>query len=647
MNTQPESQGCCSCHAGSKSNANPVLCLNFKQEVLPIFGVIILAGTGLIFQRQLQATPYFIGEYLIFLSAYLLSGWRVLRQAGKNMIKGRIFDENFLMTVATLGAIAIHQLPEAVAVMLFYQIGEFFQNLAVTRSRRSIKSLLEIRPDTAHLKINETFKTVSPEIVKVGDIILVKPGEKIPLDGEIIEGRSQVDTSALTGEAVPRTVNVGETVLAGMMNLTGVLTLEVSQVFSESSISKIFNLVENASSKKAKTEKFITRFAQSYTPIVVCLSLVVALFPPLFLPNTSFKTWIYRALVLLVISCPCGLVISIPLSYFGGIGAAAKRGILVKGATFLDTLNSVNTVVFDKTGTLTEGVFKVSKIVPKNDFKEVDLLSLAAQAESHSNHPIAQSIREAYAQKIENEKIREFEEIAGYGIKAKVNNKMILAGNERLLHREKINIENGESLGTVVHLAVEGEYAGYLVIADEIKADAADGIYQLKKLGIKPIIMLTGDRKNAAQSVAEKLGLDRYFAELLPEDKVEVIETLIHQTGEQDKVAFVGDGINDAPVIARADVGIAMGRVGSDAAIETADIVMMTDAPSQVAEAIKIGRKTHKIVWQNIVLALGIKGLFILFGLFGMASLWEAIFADVGVALLAVFNASRVLKTSA
>lgn len=649
MNTQSKSQGCCSGHDhshGHEHNHSHSATFDLKTELLPILGVVFLLGIGLIFQEKLHATPYSIGEYLVFIPAYLLSGWTVLSNAGRNILRGRIFDENFLMTIATLGAIAIHQLPEAVGVMLFYQVGELFQDLAVSRSRRSIQSLLEIRPDTANLKVNDSIQQVSPETVNVGDIILVKPGEKIPLDGEIIEGNSQVDTSALTGEPVPKTVKIGETVLAGMINTTGVLTLKVSKNFGESSIAKILDLVENASSKKAKSEKFITRFAQYYTPVVVFLSLGVALLPPLFIPGATSEEWVYRALILLVISCPCGLVISIPLGYFGGIGGAAKNGILVKGATFLDTLTAVKTVVFDKTGTLTEGVFKVSEIVPKNGYTETQLLMLAAHAESHSNHPIAQSIREAYGQQIDDKIVEDYEEIAGHGIKAKVKNQVILAGNNRLLHRENINLETCEVGGTVVYLAVDGQYAGYILIADELKQDAAQAIFNLKKIGIEQTIMLTGDNKTVAQSVAEKLGLDNYLAELLPEDKVDAFEQILHKTGEKNKVAFVGDGINDAPVIARADVGIAMGGLGSDAAIETADIVIMTDAPSKVAEAIKIGKKTHKIVWQNILFALGVKGIFILLGIVGIATLWEAVFADVGVALLAILNASRVLRTS-
>lgn len=616
---------------------------NLKEELLPVLGVVALLVLGIIFEKPLHDTPYGIGEYAVFIPAYLISGWTVLKSAGRNILRGQVFDENFLMTIATVGAIAIHQLPEAVAVMLFFRVGELFQEYSVGRSRRSIKALLEIRPDTANLKVNGRVKEVSPETVNVGDIILVKPGEKIPLDGEILEGNSQIDTSALTGESVPRTVKVGEVVLAGTINQTGVLTIRVTKKFGESSIAKILDLVENATSKKAETEKFITQFARYYTPVVVFLSLAVALLPPLFIPGATRTEWVYRALILLVISCPCGLVISIPLGYFGGVGGAAKRGILVKGSTFLDTLAAVKTVVFDKTGTLTKGVFKVARIVTKNGFSESELLEIAAKAESHSNHPIAQSIREAYGQPIGDADVTDYEEIAGHGIRAKVNNQVILAGNDRLLHRENIQHDTCNVEGTVVHLAVDGRYAGYILIADEIKDDAIKAIQNLKSLGIEQTIMLTGDNRIVAKSVAERLGLDSYRAELLPEGKLEAIEKLLSRSGK-GKVAFVGDGINDAPVIARADVGIAMGGLGSDAAIETADVVIMTDAPSKVAEAIQVAKKTRQIVVQNIVLAMAIKGLFIALGAIGIATLWEAVFADVGVALLAIFNATRVLK---
>lgn len=620
---------------------------NLNQELIPVILVVVLFIGGLIFEEKLHKTPYSIGEYLVFIPAYLLSGWNVLTSAGRNILRGRFFDENFLMTIATLGAVAIHKLPEAVGVMLFFKIGELFQEFAVGRSRQSIRSLLEIRPDSANLKENGDLKKVAPETVAVGDIILVKPGEKIPLDGEIIDGNSQIDTSALTGESVPRTVKAGETVLAGTINQTGVLTVKVTKLFGESSISRILELVENARSKKAETEKFITKFASYYTPFVVFASLAVALIPPLFISgatNADRFLWVYRALVLLVISCPCGLVISIPLGYFGGIGGAAKRGILVKGATFLDTLTAVKTVVLDKTGTLTKGVFKVAQIVPANGFSQTELMEIAAKVESQSNHPVAKSIVEAYGGKIDSSDVKDYEEIAGHGIRAKVNNQIVLAGNDRLLHRENIPHDVCNAEGTVVHLAVDNRYAGYILIADELKEDAVQAIRDLKKLGVERIVMLTGDNQAVADSVAKKLGLDSYLAQLLPEGKVEAIEKLMSQSKKGDKIVFVGDGINDAPVLARADAGIAMGGLGSDAAIETADVVIMADAPSKVAEAIQIARKTHNIVWQNIIFAMSVKGIFIALGAFGLATMWEAVFADVGVALAAIFNATRVLK---
>ncbi|MBD2243846.1 heavy metal translocating P-type ATPase [Nostoc sp. FACHB-888] len=617
---------------------------NLKNEVLPLVVILSLYVPGVIFEDQLHNTFYSIGEYLLFIPAYLLSGWSVLHTAGRNILRGRIFDETFLMTVATLGAIAIHKLPEAVGVMLFYKIGELFQDIAVSRSRNSIKALLEVRPDYANIQTEGELKKVPPDTVNIGDIILVKPGEKIPLDGEIIDGNSQVDTSALTGESVPRTVRLGETVLAGMINKMGVISIRVTKLFDDSSIAKILDLVQNAKSKKAETEKFITKFARYYTPIVVFISLAVAILPPLFISGATSSEWIYRALILLVISCPCGLVISIPLGYFGGVGGAARRGILVKGSTFLDTLNAVNTVVFDKTGTLTHGVFKVAKIVPSNGYVEQGLLELAAKVESHSNHPIAQSIRKAYGGKIDDFEVRDYEEIAGYGIKAKLENRVVIAGSDRLLRRENIAHDNCQLEGTVIHLAVDNIYAGYIVIADELKEDARQAIHALKRMGVEKTVMLTGDNQAIASRIAQQLGIDACEAELLPEEKVNAIEKLLSTVGKHNKVAFVGDGINDAPVIARADVGIAMGGLGSDAAIETADIVIMTDAPSKVAEAIQIARKTRQIVWQNIGFALAIKGVFIGLGILGVATMWEAVFADVGVALLAIFNATRVMK---
>jgi Cd2+/Zn2+-exporting ATPase len=631
-------------HGHDHEHGHGLAKFSFKREGLLLAVVIVLFTVGSIFENQLHHTPFSLGEYAIFIPAYLISGWSVLTSAGRNLLKGRVFDENFLMTIATLGAIAIHQLPEAVGVMLFFKIGEMFQELAVSRSRQSIQSLLEIRPDAANLKTDQGIQIVSPEVVNVGDTILVKPGEKIPLDGEILDGRSQVDTSALTGESVPRTVDVGKMVLAGMINQSGLLTIQVTKRFGESSIARILDLVQNASSKKADTEKFITKFARRYTPVVVVLSLMVALLPPLLLPGANRAEWIYRALILLVISCPCGLVISIPLGYFGGIGGAARRGILVKGATFLDTLAAVKTIAFDKTGTLTKGVFKVSEISPRNGFSQAEVMQLAAEAELNSNHPIAQSIREAYGRSINPAAISSYTEIAAHGIQATVRDRVVIAGSDRLLHRENIVHDTCHVEGTVVHLAVDQVYAGYIVIADELKEDAIRAVRALKQVGIEAVVMLTGDSKDVARQVAQTLGVDSYQAELLPEEKVTAIETLLKPGGNKGKVAFVGDGINDAPVIARADVGLAMGGLGSDAAIETADVVLMTDAPSKVAEAIQVARRTHAIVWQNIAIALIVKGVFIGLGILGLATLWEAVFADVGVALIAIFNASRVLR---
>ena len=556
------------CHGDEDDHAhNHSEGFSLKREGVLVAVVIVLFVFGSVFEERLHNTPFSIAEYLVFIPAYLLSGWTVLTSAGRNILRGQVFDENFLMTIATVGALAIHKIPEAVGVMLFFKIGELFQELAVSRSRRSISTLLEIRPDAANLKTANGIEIVSPERVKVGDTIIIKPGEKVPLDGKIIDGNSQVDTSALTGESVPRTVNVGETVLAGTINQTGMLTVTVTKLFGESSIARILDLVENASSKKAETEKFITKFARRYTPIVVISSLLVALIPPLVIPEATRAEWVYRALVLLVISCPCGLVISIPLGYFGGIGGAAKRGILVKGSTFLDTLAGVKAIAFDKTGTLTKGVFKVTEIVPYNGFKQDDLLRIAAEAEANSNHPIAKSIRVAYNRQIDESNISNYTEIAAHGIQATIEGKLVLAGNDRLMHRENIAHDTCNVEGTVVHLAVDGIYAGYMIIADEIKEDAVQAIRNLRAAGVERIMMLTGDSQAVAQRMAKTLGVDTFAAELLPEDKVTAIEKLLWEFSKKGKVAFVGDGINDAPVIARADVGIAMGGFGSDAAI--------------------------------------------------------------------------------
>jgi len=616
---------------------------NLKREAFLVAVVLALFILGRLFQEQLKQTPYSLGQYLVYLPAYLLAGSNVLTNAGVNLLKGRIFDENFLMTIATVGAIAIGRLPEAVGVMLFFRIGELFQESAVARSRRSISSLLEIRPDRANLKTEDGLLVVSPESIKLGQIIVVKPGERIPLDGQIIDGQSQVDTSALSGESMPRFVTPGEKVLAGMINQTGLLNIKVTNLYGDSSIARILDLVQNAGAKKAQTEKFITKFARRYTPIVVIISLLIALLPPLLLPGASYSQWAYRALILLVISCPCGLVISIPVGYFGGVGGAARRGILVKGSTFLDILANLKAVVFDKTGTLTQGVFQVSQIVPYNGFSEQYILKVAALVESNSNHPIAKSLLIAYNQDIDENLVSDYKEIAGCGVQATLEGSVILAGNDRLLHRENILHDTCQVKGTVVHLAVDRIYAGYIVIEDKLKLDAIKAIRDLKTHGIEQVIMLTGDSQAVAQKIAETLDLDSYQAELLPEEKSTAVETLLGKFGNNGKVAFVGDGINDAPVLARADVGIAMGAMGSDIAIETADVVLMSDSPSKVLEAIQIAQKTRNIVWQNIIFALAIKGIFIILGIFGLANMWEAVFADVGVALLAIFNATRAL----
>ena len=619
-----------------------------KTTLIRIILTILLLIIGIVFEKQIHNTPFRLLEFGIFITAYLLSGWKVLTSAAKNIFKGRVFDENFLMTIATLGAFAIHQMPEAVAVMWFYVVGELFQDLAVNRSRKSIKALLQIRPDYANLKISGEIKKVSPFEVEPGQVIIVKPGEKIPLDGKILEGNSFVDTSALTGESVPRSVKINDIILAGMINKSGLLTISVTKRFGESSISRILELVENASSKKAETEKFITTFARYYTPVVVFGALLLAIIPPLFFSGQTFTDWIYRALVVLVISCPCALVISIPLGYFGGIGGASRKGILIKGSNYLDALTKVKTVVFDKTGTLTKGEFRVSEVVTQNGFNETEIIKFAAYAESHSNHPIAKSIIEAYKNnlplsEIDESLLSDIQEISGKGIKAKVGGKEIILGNDKLLHLENILHDKCDVEGTVVHLAVNSVYAGYIIISDTLKEDSQKTIQQLKEKNINTV-MLTGDNKSVAESFAKKLGIDKFYFELMPEDKVNHIEMLIQSSAKGDKVAFVGDGINDAPVLARADVGIAMGALGSDAAVETADIVLMTDSPSKIVTAIDIAKRTRKIVWQNIGFAMGVKLFFILLGVFGIATMWEAVFGDMGVAIIAILNAMRVMK---
>jgi len=600
----------------------------------------LLLAIGILFQKDLHEN--LIAEYTVFLTAYMLSGSSILQKAVKNIKDGRIFDENFLMSIATLGAIAIHQMPEAVAVMVFFRTGEFLQEMAVDKSRKSIKSLLEIKPEFVNVKKNNRIQRMDPKNVEVGSFIVVRPGEKIPLDGVVVEGNAMLNTSVLTGESKPKSVSVGDEVLSGMVNLDGLLTIKVVRSFENSAISRILKLVEEAGSRKARAERFITRFAKYYTPAAILLSLSIAVIPPIIL-KTPFTPWIYRALVLLVISCPCALVLSIPLSYFTSIGKSAREGILVKGANFIDSLLSARIIAFDKTGTLTKGEFRVSGIFPRNGFNEDELLKITAIVEENSNHPIAKSIVDAYRaikpEFDENLKVESYVEVAGRGLKAKVNGLIVVVGNDAFMHDENIEHEVCVSENTAVHVAVNGRYAGYIVVEDEVKEDSSKALREIKKLGYKTV-MITGDSDTIARKVAEIVGVDEFFAELLPEDKVRVIERLQKSNG----VVFVGDGINDAPVIARADVGMAMGALGSDVAIEVADMVIMDDKPSKVPLAIKIARKTQRIVWQNISLALLIKGAFITLGSFGLASMWEAVMADVGVTLIAVANAMRLFR---
>ena len=613
---------------------------NSKKDLFKIIaGVLVF-----IFAFYQEATGI-EGRYslIVFMVSYILVGGDVLYKALKNIKNGRIFDENFLMTVATVGAISIGEPSEAVGVMLFYKIGEYLQELAVGKSRKSISDLMQIRPDVANLKVGNSLKVVDPEEVEIGDYIVVKPGEKVPLDGLVVEGNSMVDTSALTGESVLRTVNKGDELLSGFINKNALLTVQVTKDFSESTVSKILDMVENASSKKSKTENFISVFSRYYTPIVVTLAALLAILPPVFIKGALFSEWIHRGLIFLVVSCPCALVLSIPLSYFSGIGVASKNGILIKGSNYLEALRYVDTVVFDKTGTLTEGVFDVVK-VKSVDVSEDELMKFASIAEANSNHPIAKSILKYYDKQIDLNKIEEYEEIAAHGIKAKYENSTVLAGNEKLMKTNNIKIERSTEIGTIVYVAVNNKFVGYIVIADKIKEDSKDAIKKIKEQGIKKTVMLTGDNKDVADSVAKRLKLDKVFSNLLPNEKVEKIEELYLSRSEKEKIAFVGDGINDAPVLARVDVGIAMGGLGSDAAIEAADIVIMTDEPSKIAQGIKISKKTYKIVWQNIIFALAVKLIVLILGAAGMASMWEAVFADVGVALIAVLNAMRIMK---
>ena len=584
-----------------------------------------------------------LAELAFLIVAYVILGWDVVWQAVKNITRGQVFDEHFLMSVSTIGAFAIGEYPEAVAVMLFYQVGEFFQSLAVKRSRKSISDLMDICPDSATVKRNGVLQVVSPESVAVGEIIVVKPGEKIPLDGIVVDGESMLDTKALTGESVPRSIRKGDEALSGCINQSGLLTLKVTKSFGESTVSKITDLVENASARKAPTENFITTFARYYTPVVVGMAAVLAIIPPLVLGG-GWSEWLRRGFVFLIVSCPCALVISIPLTFFGGIGAASKRGVLVKGGNYLEALNKVSVVVFDKTGTLTKGVFEVANIIPAAGYQKEQVLEYAAQAESYSNHPIAKSILATYGKPIDQKQFSGFEEISGHGISVMVQGKKVLAGNSKLMESEKIAYAACDAAGTKFYVAADGSYVGCILIADEVKPDSKCAIAELKKIGVEKTVMLTGDDERIGKSVADELGLDVYYAQLLPDQKVEKLEMLDKQKRQGSKLAFVGDGINDAPVLARADVGIAMGGLGSDAAIEAADVVLMTDEPSKLVEAIDVAKATKRIVTQNIVIALGIKSVFLVLGALGMAGMWEAVFGDVGVTIIAVLNAMRILK---
>lgn len=608
-----------------------------KRLARIIFGSVLFTLAILVKINITWATP------LLFIISYLIIGGDVVLKALKNILKGKVFDENFLMSVATIGAFCIGEYPEAVAVMLFYQVGELFQSYAVDKSRKSIASLMDIRPDYANLKNGEELVKTDPEEVKIGDIIVIKAGEKIPLDGEVIEGNSIIDSSALTGESVPREISIGDNILSGCININGVLTVKVTKEFGESTVSKILDLVENASSKKSNSENFITKFARIYTPIVVIIAVILAIIPPLVFKDATFSDWIYRALSFLVVSCPCALVISIPLSFFGGIGGSSRRGILVKGSNYLEALAKTEIIVFDKTGTLTKGVFNVQEIHPIG-VSEDELLELTAYAESYSNHPISLSLKRAYKKDIVNSRITDSEEIFGHGVKAIVDGIEILAGNIKLMKKMNIIYSKDDIIGTVVHVAIDNKYAGYITIADEIKDDSKQAIQELRNAKIKQLVMLTGDAKNIGEKVGSDLGLDKVYTELLPVDKVEKLEELFSQKSNKGKLVFVGDGINDAPVLTRADIGIAMGGLGSDAAIEAADVVIMTDEPSKIVTAIRISKKTLKIANQNIVFAISIKIIVLILSALGMATMWGAVFADVGVSVLAILNSFRALR---
>ena len=587
--------------------------------------------------------PYEWINNVVFIASYLIVGLEIVLKAIRNITRGKVFDENFLMAIATIGAFGIGEFPEAVAVMLFYQVGELFQSYAVDKSRKSISSLMDIRPDYANVKRENEVLKVSPEEVKIGELIVVKPGEKVPLDGVIEEGKSMLDTSSLTGESMPQDVSVGDSVLSGCINKSGLLTIKVTKEFGESTVSKILDLVENASSKKSKSENFITKFAKYYTPAVVIIAVLLAIVPPIIIKGAVFTDWLYRALTFLVVSCPCALVISIILGFFGGIGGASKKGILVKGSNYLEAIAQTEIVVFDKTGTLTQGKFEVQKIEAVEIEKE-ELLELAAYAENHSNHPISLSVKDAYKNKIDMQKITQTEEIAGLGVKAVIDGKKVLVGNDKLMVESGIEYKKLADIGTILYVAIDNKFAGYIVIADKIKDDSKKTIEILKENNIKKTVMLTGDKKQVGEHVADILGLDEVYTELLPDGKVKKVEELLKQKSEKGKLVFVGDGINDAPVLALADIGIAMGGLGSDAAIEAADVVIMTDEPSKIGNAIQISKKTMRIVRENIIFSLVVKIAVLILTACGLSTMWEAVFADVGVSIIAILNSLRALS---
>lgn len=582
-------------------------------------------------------------SFILFGASYLIIGGEVILNAIKNIIRGEIFDENFLMSIATIGAFFIGEYPEAVAVMLFYQIGEVFQGYAVNKSRKSISSLMNIRADHANVLRDDKEIRVSPEDVSIGEFIIVKPGERVPLDGTILEGTSFIDTSALTGESVPREVTTGNEILSGSINNNGVLKVKVDKEYGESTVARILELVENASNKKAPTEKFITKFAKVYTPIVVAIAVLVAIIPPIIIKDATFSEWIYKALSILVVSCPCALVVSIPLGFFSGIGAASKKGILVKGGNYLEALRDSEIVVFDKTGTLTKGIFEVTEINSINMSKE-ELLEITAMGESLSNHPIAMSIANAYGKEVNKDEIKDYKEISGHGIEVTIRENDVLLGNSKLMKSNNIDYNDIDSIGTIVHVAINGEYKGNIVISDEIKENVKEALTELKEVGIKKTIMLTGDNKNVADKVAMDIGIDEVYSELLPGDKVSKIEEILNKKTSKGKVLFVGDGINDAPVLARADIGVAMGGIGSDAAIEAADVVLMKDKIEEISEAIRVSRRTNMILWQNIIFSLGVKIIVMLLVILGLTNMWAAVFADVGVTLIAVLNSMRIIR---